>query len=69
MIVERTGEGKDIAKRKEGFREGHPNKFTKVQISHAISLLETNHTIKQVSSESTIKHELRKRKRSLETLA
>ncbi|WP_419885701.1 recombinase family protein [Paenibacillus sp. B-A-8] len=66
MIVERTGEGKAIAKQKEGFREGRPNKFTKVQINHAISLLETN-TIKQVSSmtrisESTIKRELRKRR-------
>ncbi|MEK4449419.1 MULTISPECIES: recombinase family protein [Paenibacillus] len=66
MIVERTGEGKDIAKQKEGFREGRPNKFTMVQINHAISLLETN-TIKQVSSmtrisESTIKRELRKRR-------
>ncbi|WP_317967769.1 recombinase family protein [Paenibacillus sp. CCS19] len=66
MIVERTGEGKEIAKQKEGFREGRPNKFTKIQINHAISLLET-HTIKQVSSitrisESTIKRELRKRR-------
>lgn len=66
MIVERTGEGKDIAKQKDGFREGRPNKFTEVQINHAISLLETN-TIKQVSSmtrisESTLKRELRKRR-------
>ncbi|TDG01003.1 recombinase family protein [Paenibacillus piri] len=66
MIVERTGEGKDIAKQKEGFREGRPNKFTKVQMNHAIYLLETN-TIKQVTnltgiSESTLKRELRKRR-------
>ncbi|RUS44589.1 recombinase family protein [Cohnella sp. AR92] len=66
MIVERTGEGKEIAKQKEGFREGRPNKFTKVQLNHAISLLETN-TIKQVTnltgiSESTLKRELRKRR-------
>jgi DNA invertase Pin-like site-specific DNA recombinase len=73
MIVERTAEGKDLAKQKDGFREGRPPKFTKVHLDHAISLLETN-TIKQVShmtriSESTIKRELRKRKRPLETLA
>ncbi|WP_144027992.1 recombinase family protein [Paenibacillus sp. 32352] len=66
MIVERTGEGKDLAKQKEGFREGRPNKFTKVQLNHAISLLETN-TIKQVTSltgisESTLKREMRKRR-------
>lgn len=66
MIVERTGEGKEIAKQKDGFSEGRPNKFTKVQINHAISLLKTN-TIKQVTnmtgiSESTLKRALRKRR-------
>lgn len=36
MIVQRTQEGKAIAKTKEGFREGRPKKYFKVQI---ISLL------------------------------
>ncbi|WP_020618912.1 recombinase family protein [Paenibacillus daejeonensis] len=66
MIVERTEEGKDIARQKIGFREGGPRKFSKLQIDHAIDLLDKN-TIKQVSrmtriSESTIKRELKKRR-------
>ncbi|MGP4073974.1 recombinase family protein [Piscibacillus sp. B03] len=42
MIVERTQEGKVIAKQKEDFREGRPNKFGKKQIEHALKLLESN---------------------------
>nr|WP_012477121.1 recombinase family protein [Heyndrickxia coagulans]ABJ99984.1 site-specific recombinase [Heyndrickxia coagulans] len=38
MIVERTAEGKAIARTKPGFREGRPKKFTKKQIEHAIML-------------------------------
>ncbi|MBN9653620.1 recombinase family protein [Halobacillus sp. GSS1] len=47
MIVERTQEGKALAKQKDDFREGRPNKFTKKQVSHALKLLETN-SYKQV---------------------
>lgn len=47
MIVERTQEGKAIAKQKGDFREGRPKKFTKKQIEHALTLLET-HSYKQV---------------------
>lgn len=47
MIVERTQEGKAIAKQRDDFREGRPNKFTKKQIEHALKLLE-NHSYKQV---------------------
>jgi DNA invertase Pin-like site-specific DNA recombinase len=47
MIVERTQEGKAIAKQKEGFKEGRPNKFSKKQIEHALKLLES-HSYKQV---------------------
>jgi DNA invertase Pin-like site-specific DNA recombinase len=47
MIVERTQEGKAIAKQREDFREGRPHKFTKKQIHHALRLLET-HSYKQV---------------------
>jgi DNA invertase Pin-like site-specific DNA recombinase len=39
MIVERTQEGKAIAKSKEGFKEGRPNKFTQHQLDYAMSLL------------------------------
>ncbi|MFD2658519.1 recombinase family protein [Gracilibacillus thailandensis] len=38
MIVERTQEGKAIAKRKEDFREGRPKKYSRKQIDHAIKL-------------------------------
>ncbi|MEH7549239.1 recombinase family protein [Neobacillus vireti] len=47
MIVERTQEGKAIAKQREDFREGRPNKFTKKQIGNALKLLET-HSYKEV---------------------
>ena len=39
MIVERTQEGKAIAKQNPDFKEGRPKKFSKVQISHALDLL------------------------------
>jgi|SRR5690625_500764 len=47
MIVERTQEGKMIAKQDPSFREGRPKKFSRKQIEHAIKLKET-HTYKQV---------------------
>jgi DNA invertase Pin-like site-specific DNA recombinase len=47
MIVERTQEGKAIAKQRDDFREGRPNKFSKKQLEHAFKLLETN-SYKQV---------------------
>ncbi|MFL0248383.1 recombinase family protein [Candidatus Clostridium stratigraminis] len=40
MIVERTQEGKAIAKSKEGFTEGRPKKFTQTQLDYAMSLLD-----------------------------
>lgn len=42
MIVERTQEGKEIAKQKQGFFEGRPPKYNKEQIKHALELLEHN---------------------------
>jgi DNA invertase Pin-like site-specific DNA recombinase len=47
MIVERTQEGKILAKQNPDFREGRPKKFSNQQINHALSLLE-NHSYKQV---------------------
>ncbi|SER07508.1 hypothetical protein SAMN05216362_1457 [Piscibacillus halophilus] len=47
MIVERTQEGKAIAKQRDDFREGRPKKYNKKQIEHAISLKENN-SYKQV---------------------
>jgi len=40
MIVERTQEGKTIAKEKPNFREGRPPKFDDMQIENALNLLE-----------------------------
>lgn len=47
MIVERTQEGKAIARQREDFREGRPKKYGKKQIIHALELLES-HSYKQV---------------------
>ncbi|MEW4286730.1 recombinase family protein [Priestia koreensis] len=49
MIVERTQEGKAIAKQREDFREGRPNKYSKKQLEHALKLLET-HSYKEVEN-------------------
>ncbi|MBN3553300.1 recombinase family protein [Fictibacillus nanhaiensis] len=47
LIIERTQEGKAIAKQREDYREGRPNKFSKKQLEHALKLLETR-SYKQV---------------------
>ena len=39
MIVERTQEGRAIARTKEGYREGRPKKYTRAQLDHAMDLL------------------------------
>ena len=49
MIIQRTQEGKAIAKQKPDFREGRPKKFKREQINHALELLK-NHSYKQVSA-------------------
>lgn len=47
LILERTQIGKEIAKTKNGYREGRPPKFTKTQLDYAMKLLE-EHTYKEV---------------------
>jgi len=47
LIVERTQEGKAIAKQREDFKEGRPKVYGKKQIEHALELLNT-HSYKQV---------------------
>ena len=66
MIVERTQEGKAIAKQKDGFTEGRPKSYTEKQMNHAIGLLDSN-SYNEVSgitgiSKSTLIREVRKRK-------
>ncbi|WP_407268937.1 recombinase family protein [Radiobacillus sp. PE A8.2] len=53
MIVERTQEGKAIAKQRDDFREGRPNKYSKKQIEHALMLLQHN-SYKQVEEKTGI---------------
>lgn len=47
MIVERTSEGKAIAKQKPDFREGRPPLYKKKQVEHALEML-SDHSYKQV---------------------
>lgn len=47
MILERTQEGKAIAKQNPNFREGRPFKYSQKQIEHALTLKE-EHSYKQV---------------------
>lgn len=66
-IIQRTQEGKAIAKKRPDFREGRPKKFSRKQIEHAMELLENN-SYKQVSeitgiSVSTLARERRKYKK------
>ena len=70
MIIERTQSGKAIAKTKEGFKEGRPQKYTKKQLDNALSMLSINggqYSYKEVEeitniSKSTLIREMRKRK-------
>lgn len=48
MIVERTQEGKQLAKQNPDFREGRPKKYSKAQIAHAVELLD-RYSYKEVS--------------------
>lgn len=47
MIVERTQEGKAIAKQKPDFQEGRPSVYSRKQVEHALGLL-ADHSYKQV---------------------
>jgi DNA invertase Pin-like site-specific DNA recombinase len=66
LIVERTQEGKELAKQKPDFREGRPKKFNQQQINLAMNLLK-NHSYKEVEkmtgiSKSTLTRNKRKMK-------
>lgn len=53
MIVERTQEGRAIARLDPDYKEGRPKKYTKTQMQHALQLLET-HSYKQVEAMTRI---------------
>lgn len=62
-ILERTQAGKEIAKTKEGYKEGRPKKYTKKQLDNAMKMLES-HSYTEVSeitgiSKSTLQREKR----------
>ena len=66
MIMQRTREGKEIARTKEGYHEGRPKKYEKKQMDHAMQLLQ-GHSYSQVSkitgiSTATLAREKNKRK-------
>ena len=48
MIIERTQEGKAIAKKQPDFREARPRLYNRKQIQHALSLLQ-DHSYRQVT--------------------
>ena len=54
MIVERTGEGKVIARQNPDFKEGRPPKYGRAQLNHAMELL-GNHSYKEVSEMTGIR--------------
>ena len=49
MIIQRTQEGKAIARQNPNFRDGRPKKFKREQIEHALELL-NEHSYKQVAA-------------------
>ena len=50
MIVERTQTGKAVARQNPDFREGRPKKFSRTQIKHALELLESGRTYREVEA-------------------
>lgn len=50
MIVERTQTGKAVARQDPNFREGRPKKYTACQLHHAIELLESGNSYRQVEA-------------------
>lgn len=67
MIIERTQAGKAIAKQRDDFREGRPRLYKRKQVDHALDLVESGKSYKDVAettgmSESTLYRAMRKRK-------
>ena len=50
MIVERTQTGKAVARQDPNYREGRPRKYTACQLHHAIELLDSGKTYRQVEA-------------------
>lgn len=55
MILERTQAGKEIAKTKDGFKEGRPKKFTDHQIEQAVHMKEDlGYSYKEIEEKTRI---------------
>ena len=50
MIVERTQTGKAVARQDSNYREGRPKKYLPGQIDHALDLLQSGKTYRQVEN-------------------
>ena len=49
-IVERTQAGKSVARQDPNFREGRPQKHRPAQLHHALELLDSGKTCRQVEA-------------------
>lgn len=49
MILQRTKEGKEIARTNKNFKEGRPKKYSQEQIDHALELLKGSYSYSQVT--------------------
>lgn len=54
LILQRTREGKEFARVKDGYQEGRPKKYTDTELKHAISLLKARNTYRAVSESTGI---------------
>lgn len=50
MIIERTQAGKALARTQAGYHEGRPRKYTPAQINHALELLSSGNSYRQVEA-------------------
>lgn len=50
MIVERTQTGKMVARQNPSFKDGRPKKYTPAQVNHALDLLESGKSYRQVEA-------------------
>lgn len=54
MILERTRAGKEVARKKKGYREGRPPKFRPEQLEQALTLLEEGYSYRQAAKRSGV---------------
>ncbi len=65
MIMQRTAEGKAIARQQPGYKEGRKEKYSRSQIDHAMELLNGAYSYKQVAEMTGISKSTLIRKRKL----